>query len=100
MTEVAKNEEITRGDIIQLNPGPWFGGCLAMVTEVKPWGVQCFVAIPQDREVGPSCAFYRATTGSYVKVGRARWDVSDFDEPGVLVDPPDTEKSHEDREAT
>ena len=32
------------GDIVQVDPGvETFGGCMVVVTEVKPWGIQGYV---------------------------------------------------------
>jgi hypothetical protein len=42
--------ELRVGDIVQIDPthddgrgGQWFGGCLMVVTEPKPWGAQGYV---------------------------------------------------------
>lgn len=35
---------VATGDIVQVNPGKeMFGGCMVVVTEVKPWGIQGYV---------------------------------------------------------
>ena len=42
--------ELKVGEIVQIDPafndgrtGSWFGGCLMVVTESKPWGAQGYV---------------------------------------------------------
>lgn len=63
------------GDIVQLDPvetaNPSFAGCLMIVTDVKGWGVQGYVSVPA--KVEPIRAFYRASTGTFTKVGKAEW---------------------------
>lgn len=35
---------VATGDIVQVNPDKeMFGGCMVVVTEVKPWGIQGYV---------------------------------------------------------
>lgn len=42
MTDIAP--VIREGDIVQVNPErEMFGGCMVVVTEVKPWGIQGYV---------------------------------------------------------
>jgi len=50
-------------DIIMILDEQW-NGCIATVTEVKSWGVQCFVKVPMQGD-----AHYRVSDGDYVKVG-------------------------------
>lgn len=57
-------EEITVGEILQLNPDTcknhMFAGCLLVVTEVKSWGVQGYVqGLGNDGKPGGQ-AYYRA----------------------------------------
>jgi hypothetical protein len=37
--------------VIQIAPPHKWAGCLAIVDEVKSWGVQAYIAIPQGGEV-------------------------------------------------
>ena len=48
--------------IIQIAPPHRWGGCLAIIQRVKPWGVQAFVSIPHSD---------RSPTRIY---GRFNWD--------------------------
>jgi len=61
------------GDVIQIDPehDPVFGGCFAIVEEVKLWGVNlCGCPIPSgDGRV----AYYRVPHGAYAVIGRAAW---------------------------
>lgn len=63
--------EATPGDVIQIDPehDEAFGGCLAVVEEVKSWGVSlCGVQIPAK-----GIAYYRVPHGKYAVIGRAEW---------------------------
>ena len=67
------SEEMEVGDIIQITKEDhsWFG-CLLMVSEVKSWGVQAFVAIPcrnDRREVNR--AYIRLNADEFELVGKA-----------------------------
>ena len=67
------SEEMEVGDIIQITKEDhsWFG-CLLMVSEVKSWGVQAFVAIPcrnDRREVNH--AYIRLNADEFELVGKA-----------------------------
>lgn len=68
-------ERPSEGDIVQIDPGHdvTFGGCLLMVTEVKSWGVQGFVAIPEKGGGTPGEAYYRIEHGKYKRIGPAMW---------------------------
>lgn len=58
--------ELKVGEIVQIDPshtdgrgGHWFGGCLMVVTEPKPWGAQGYVqnAGGEDGQAYYRCAF-------------------------------------------
>ncbi|MES2729994.1 MAG: hypothetical protein V4621_07890 [Pseudomonadota bacterium] len=66
-------------DVVQLDPActanPMFAGCLMVVSEVKPWGVQGYVqALGSDGKPGGQ-AYYRAQTGTFEYVGKAVWTI-------------------------
>lgn len=58
------------GDVVQISPDKdsVFGGCFLLVTEVKSWGVQGFVQIPNKGE-----AYYRASHDRVERIGKAVW---------------------------
>lgn len=58
------------GDIVQIvdEADPWFG-CLLVVTEPKPWGVQGFVSVPGLNEP-PGAMYRRPRNEQIVRVGR------------------------------
>jgi hypothetical protein len=66
------------GDIVQLSPetcrAPMFRGCMLVVTEIKPWGVQGYVqGLGVDWEMG-GLAYYRAKHEEFEDTGgRAVW---------------------------
>lgn len=64
---------ITEHEIIQINPSKEvFGGCMAVVTEVKSWGVQAYV---QSAGV-PGQQYIRLKHGDFeITGGRAVWVV-------------------------
>lgn len=55
-----------KGDVIQINENHKWKGCLAVVDEVKSWGVQAYVPVPQDGN-----AFIRLMHGDYEYIGKA-----------------------------
>lgn len=65
------------GDVVQLDPvltaNPMFRGCMLVVSEVKPWGVQGYVqGLGENGQMGGQ-AYYRAETGTFAFVGRSVW---------------------------
>lgn len=66
--------DIQKGDVVQITDTnhPWFP-CLLIVDEVKAWGVQACVIIPQsnDKSEPPSQAFNRLKFEQIAKVGNA-----------------------------
>jgi hypothetical protein len=67
------------GDIVQVNPacshgrtGQWFNGCLVVVSEVKPWGVQGYV----QNAGQPGQAYIRLRTEDFEPTGgKAVWNL-------------------------
>lgn len=56
-------------DIIQLIPTHKWGAALAVVDEVRPWGVQAYVLIPHNDGTPPGAAYIRLETGDFEQVG-------------------------------
>lgn len=54
------------GSVIQFTEEHQWAGSLAIVSEVRGWGVQAYVPIPEK-----GLAFVRATTGSFEVIGDA-----------------------------
>ncbi|HEU5433111.1 MAG TPA: hypothetical protein VFU81_15700, partial [Thermomicrobiales bacterium] len=52
-----------------------FGGCFLIVTEVKSWGVQGYVAMPEAGKTAR--AYYRVHSDQMARIGRAEWVVND-----------------------
>jgi hypothetical protein len=66
-------EEVAPGDVVQItNPDhPWFP-CLLLVTEVKSWGVQAGVLIPESNSENKiATAYNRLNFDEIEYVGRA-----------------------------
>ena len=64
------------GDVVQISPtleDQFFSGCFMMVTEVKSWGVQGFIAIPGERGKPPGAAYFRCKWENMELVGTAPW---------------------------
>lgn len=51
-------------DVIQIIPDHLWGGCLAVVSEVKEWGVQAYVPVPME-----GLAYTRLKHDEYELVG-------------------------------
>ena len=59
-------KNVKKNDVIQITPKDKWGGCLAIVDDVKSWGVQCFIQIPfQGR------AYYRVAWDAFEVIGEA-----------------------------
>jgi hypothetical protein len=67
-------------DVVQIDPehDDRFGGCFLVVTEVKPWGVQGYVSIPDAGKAAR--AYYRVKTEHMVLIGPAEWAVAPSEE--------------------
>lgn len=71
---------VTVGNVVQLDPGQhlgegkgFFGGCFMVVTEVKAWGAQGYIAMPGNRGEPPGLAYYRAKWAEMELIGVAVW---------------------------
>ena len=56
----------TVGSVIQFTEDHHWAGVLAIVSEVRNWGVQAYTPIPQQR-----LAYIRATPDQYELIGQA-----------------------------
>jgi hypothetical protein len=67
------------GDVVQISPEheSFFRGCFMLVTEVKVWGAQGFVAMPGKRDEMPGRAYYRCRWEHMAHIGRAAWVLDD-----------------------
>ena len=70
--------EVTKNDIIQAieGTGIW-QGCLLIVDEVKSWGVQAYMTIPNSAISSQGTAFMRFKTGEFEVVGHAYMVIED-----------------------
>jgi hypothetical protein len=64
--EITKMKKVKKNDVIQIALTNRWAGCLAIVDEVKEWGVQCFVEIPLK-----GTAFYRVNNNEFEVIGEA-----------------------------
>jgi len=68
------DEDVRAGDVVQITDRehPWFPA-LMYVDEVKPWGIQACVLMPEGNAKGSHCsrAFNRLDWGKFERVGRA-----------------------------
>jgi len=60
---------IASNDIIQIAPAHKWGGCLAVVDEIKSFGCQAYVAIPHNDGTPPGRAYIRLNHDDYEPVG-------------------------------
>lgn len=58
---------LEKDEIIQIIPTHEWGGCLAVVDEVKNFGCQAFVTVPTSNGFGP--AYIRLNWKDFEKVG-------------------------------
>lgn len=47
------------GEVIQIKPSHKWGGCLAVVSELKSWGCVAYVSIPANDGTPPGQAYIR-----------------------------------------
>lgn len=71
---------VVAGDVVQIDPDldPRFGACFLVVSEVKPWGVQGYVSVPEAGRAAR--AYYRVKSASMVRVGLAAWAIATGDD--------------------
>lgn len=76
------------GSVVQVSPSlsdSFFPACFMTVTEVRHWGVQGYVMVPESRTVSPSVAYYRALWEDIELVGRSAW-MAQTSEPADYTD--------------
>lgn len=56
-------------EIVQITPAHKWGGCLAVVSEVKAFGVQAYVSIPANDGTPPGQAYIRIGWEAFERVG-------------------------------
>lgn len=64
------------GDVVQISPelpDCFFNGCFMLVTEVKGWGAQGFIAMPGARGEKPGAAYFRCKWENMERIGHAVW---------------------------
>lgn len=61
------------GDVVQIDPahGLMWGGCFAFVKELKAWGAEVFVAIPEQQHQPPGEAYLRVRWEHMEWIGKA-----------------------------
>jgi hypothetical protein len=63
--------DLSPGDIVQIGPSHPWACCLAVVDEVRPWGVMAYVHIPKEE----GQAYTRLAWADFEVVGgRAVWE--------------------------
>jgi hypothetical protein len=63
------NKTVEENEIIQIAPPHKWGGCLAVVSEKKSFGVQCYVSIPHNDGTPPADAYIRINWDEFERVG-------------------------------
>lgn len=64
------NQELNRDDIIQIIPSHRWGGCIAVVDDVRSWGCQCYVTVPPNGPEDVSApAYIRLNWGEFEPLG-------------------------------
>lgn len=82
-----EKRELKRGDIVQVNPesqlgekNGFFAACLVVVDEIKGFGIQGFVMVPDTRGALPKRAFCRFNWADIELVGHCEWTPKDEDD--------------------
>jgi hypothetical protein len=61
--------DLTENDIIQIAPPHKWGRCLAVISEMKSFGVQAYVSIPNNDGTAPGSAYIRLSWDDFEPVG-------------------------------
>jgi hypothetical protein len=78
---MTESDTVGVGSVVQLRPdhSEMWGGLLFIVTEVKPWGVQCYTEMgPAEPRKGQ--AFMRLKWADIEYVGEATWTAHSGDD--------------------
>jgi hypothetical protein len=76
-------DSLAANEIIQIAPPHKWGGCLAVVREVKSWGCQAYVSVPHNDGTPPSQAYIRLETEDFERTGAmAIFTPAHSEEPG------------------
>lgn len=72
---VEKPEGLQKGSLIQITEATnaWFPAVL-VVSEVKEWGVQAYIFLPDHQFEVCSVAYYRVKMEEFKVVGEAVWE--------------------------
>jgi hypothetical protein len=82
-----RRHTLNLGDVVQLDrEGTCFHGCFMIITEIKSFGAQGFIAVPGDMEKPAGRAYLRLAWDQMYYVGRAVLVPAD-DFPGTTVNP-------------
>lgn len=86
---MTKDERVKVGSVLQIDPqhDERFGASLLVVTEVKSWGVQGYIRVPQVPKA--SNAFYRVEWAKVEYIGESAW----------LAVKPDTDEAEQEPKA-
>jgi hypothetical protein len=70
-------DHLACGDIIQItDENHAWHGCLLVISEVKPWGVQAYIAIPQRNDQHEiALAYNRLAVDTFTVVGKVALDL-------------------------
>ena len=66
---ILAHEAVKVDDVIQIAPPHKWGGCLAVVSEPKPFGCQCYVSIPHNDGRPPGSAYITLDHNEYKILG-------------------------------
>lgn len=64
-----RDRAIKKGEVIQIKPSHKWGGCLAVVSDVKSWGCVAYVSIPHGDGIPPGQAYIRLEDGEFERLG-------------------------------
>jgi len=67
--ETLDPKKVRRLEVIQIDKEHRWRGCIAIVDEVKPWGVQAYCTVPHGYDGGTGCAFIRLAWGEFHRTG-------------------------------
>lgn len=67
--DLSDKRRVEKMEIIQIAPPHRWGGCLAVVDELKAFGVQAYVSVPTNDGQNPGQAFIRIGWDEFERYG-------------------------------
>jgi hypothetical protein len=71
---MTEQSEVAEGDVVQLAPNSTWPYALAVVSEVRDWGIIAMIYVTHDRGELPAQAPVRLQWLDFARIGKAAWE--------------------------